>query len=66
MIERPPAHEVLEAAAWFGPPFLVLLAALWALAARRFAKRAAQFAAEDVRLDEQARRERAARKGRAA
>lgn len=62
----PPAHEVLEAAAWFAPPFIVLLIAFWVTAARLTARRARQFATEDARLEEQERAERVARKGSAA
>jgi len=50
---RIPPHEVFEAAAWFALPFVALLIALWALAARRANRRAAQFAAEDAHADRQ-------------
>lgn len=65
---RPPAAEMVEAFAWFAPPFAVLLLALlwalavWALAARRTRRRDAKFAAEDERIEAQRKREQLARK----
>lgn len=60
MVTRIPAHEVFQAAAWFLPPFLLLLTAAWAAVAHVSNRRAARFAAEDNRIDEQARAERQA------
>lgn len=52
---RPPAAEMVEAFAWFTPPFAVLLLALlWALAARRTRRRDAKYTAETTRLGERA------------
>ena len=54
MVTRIPAHEVLEAAAWFTPPFALLLTAICVGIARRAAKRNQRYADEQARIEEQA------------
>lgn len=60
-MSRPPAHEVIEAAAWMAGPFALLLLALWVAIARRSARRARRFADEQTRIDEQDQAERLAK-----